>query len=303
MNTQFFRYMVEVERTGSITQASENLYMAQPNLSRIIKEVEDDLGFPIFKRSSKGVIPTAKGEVFLEYAESILEQLEEMELLFSGKGKRCLKIAIPRGSAIPAGLSSFLESLEKENALEIKLQGTSTFEAIRMLVEAECHLGVIRYPCSAEKRLADFLKERQIKSEPLWEYRQVLLFSYRHPLAKKQEISSNDLKGYLEIFCEDPCLPFLEKANTEKKKTDLSGKSLFCDSGEQFSILQQAGYSYMWTAPVQKEILDRHGLVQRGCAFLEERFQEALLYSEKYRFTDTARKFVQALRGRKLPKS
>ena len=82
MNTQFFRYMVEVERTGSITQASENLYMAQPNLSRIIKEVEDDLGFPIFKRSSKGVIPTAKGEVFLEYAESILEQLEEMELLF-----------------------------------------------------------------------------------------------------------------------------------------------------------------------------------------------------------------------------
>ena len=59
------------------------------------------------------------------------------------------------------------------------------------------------------------------------EYRQVLLFSYRHPLAKKQEISSNDLKGYLEIFCEDPSVPFLEKANTEKKTTDLSGKSLF----------------------------------------------------------------------------
>ena len=60
MNTQFFRYMVEVERTGSITQASENLYMAQPNLSRIIKEVEDDLGFPISVSYTHLTLPTKR---------------------------------------------------------------------------------------------------------------------------------------------------------------------------------------------------------------------------------------------------
>ena len=58
MNTQHLKYVVEVERTGSITQAADNLYMAQPNLSKAIKELEDTLGISIFRRTSKGVVPT-----------------------------------------------------------------------------------------------------------------------------------------------------------------------------------------------------------------------------------------------------
>lgn len=60
MNTLHFKYAVEVERTRSITQAAENLYMAQPNLSKAIKELEDNLGITIFERTSKGTIPTVK---------------------------------------------------------------------------------------------------------------------------------------------------------------------------------------------------------------------------------------------------
>ena len=49
MNTLYFKYAVEVERTGSITQAADNLYMGQPNLSKAIKELEDTFGITIFK--------------------------------------------------------------------------------------------------------------------------------------------------------------------------------------------------------------------------------------------------------------
>ena len=41
MNTLHFKYAVEIEKTRSITQAAENLYMAQPNLSKAIKELEN----------------------------------------------------------------------------------------------------------------------------------------------------------------------------------------------------------------------------------------------------------------------
>ena len=44
MNTLHFKYAVEVEKTRSITQAADNLYMAQPNLSKAIRELEDTLG-------------------------------------------------------------------------------------------------------------------------------------------------------------------------------------------------------------------------------------------------------------------
>ena len=64
MNTQHLKYAVEVERTGSITQAADNLYMAQPNLSKAIKELEDTLGISIFRRTSKGVVPTERARNF-----------------------------------------------------------------------------------------------------------------------------------------------------------------------------------------------------------------------------------------------
>jgi DNA-binding transcriptional LysR family regulator len=61
MNTLFFKYAIEIERTRSITKAAENLFMAQPNLSKAIKEMEETLGFSIFERNSKGIMPTQKG--------------------------------------------------------------------------------------------------------------------------------------------------------------------------------------------------------------------------------------------------
>ena len=48
MNTLYFRYALEVERAGSISQAAQNLYMAQPNLSKAIKDLETELGYTIF---------------------------------------------------------------------------------------------------------------------------------------------------------------------------------------------------------------------------------------------------------------
>ena len=53
--------------------------MAQPNLSKAIKELEESVGFPVFRRTSKGVVPTENGKILLKYAAHIMEQLDEIE--------------------------------------------------------------------------------------------------------------------------------------------------------------------------------------------------------------------------------
>ena len=58
MNTILLNYIVEVEKEGSISKAAENLYMTQPHLSKAIRELEESVGIKIFRRTSKGVIPT-----------------------------------------------------------------------------------------------------------------------------------------------------------------------------------------------------------------------------------------------------
>lgn len=79
INTIYLKYALEVERVKSITQAAQNLYMAQPNLSKVIKELEKELGFSIFKRTSNGVRVTDEGSQFLYHAKRIVEQLDEVE--------------------------------------------------------------------------------------------------------------------------------------------------------------------------------------------------------------------------------
>ena len=55
MNILHVKYAAEVARLGSLNKAAETLMIAQPNISRSIKELEADLGITIFQRSAKGM--------------------------------------------------------------------------------------------------------------------------------------------------------------------------------------------------------------------------------------------------------
>ena len=93
MNFQQLRYAVEIEKTNSITAAAKNLYMGQPNLSKSIKELEHELGTVLFRRTAKGMEPTASGLQFLRYAKSILGQLDELKALYQPDQAECLRFA------------------------------------------------------------------------------------------------------------------------------------------------------------------------------------------------------------------
>ena len=87
MNLLHLKYAVIVAETNSMTKAAEMLFTAQPNLSRAIKELESGLGITIFRRTPKGMVPTAQGEIFLRYANNVLEQVERMEALGRAEGE------------------------------------------------------------------------------------------------------------------------------------------------------------------------------------------------------------------------
>ena len=106
MNLSYLKYAVEVEKTGSITKAAQNYYMNQPHLSKIIRELERDLGCPIFDRTSRGMIPTVRGEEFLRYAKGIMEQEAQLDKLCS-RNKECpreIRLCGPRASYISSTL-------------------------------------------------------------------------------------------------------------------------------------------------------------------------------------------------------
>ena len=77
MELRHLRYFIAVAEEGSLTVAAEKrLHTAQPSLSRQIRDLEQEIGVPLLKRSVHGVELTAAGRVFLDHARLALTQAE-----------------------------------------------------------------------------------------------------------------------------------------------------------------------------------------------------------------------------------
>ncbi|MEN6339202.1 MAG: LysR family transcriptional regulator, partial [Clostridiaceae bacterium] len=127
------KYAVEVEKTGSISKAAENLYMNQPNLSKAIRELEDDIGVAIFDRTAKGVVPTEKGRDFLGYARSILAQVAEMEALYHPANDRKLRfdLCAPRAGYISRAFSAFVNEIGSDADISFSYRESGPMRVIK----------------------------------------------------------------------------------------------------------------------------------------------------------------------------
>ncbi len=295
MNTLHFKYAVEVERTRSITQAAENLFMAQPNLSKAIKELEDTLNIEIFERSPKGVVPTKKGAEFLHYAKNVLEQLDKMERLYIPENSelQSFNISIPRGSYIAQAFTRFISELDVEKKIDVTVQETNSMQAISNITNEGYHLGIIRYQTDYESYFLDYLDEKKLDSEPIWEFEYLALMSCRHPLAAAKKIVFSDLSPYIEIVHGDTAIPYLPAI--KEKTSDITKRIYVYERCSQFDMLSNIPSTYMWVSPIPERFLELYGLVQRKCHVENHRYKDLLVYPIGYEFTPFDKKFIDQL--------
>ena len=79
LDLRLIRYAHSVAANGSFNRAASALGIAQPTLSRSIKQLEQQLGMPLFTRSPQGVEPTDFGLLFLKEATSVVAQVADLE--------------------------------------------------------------------------------------------------------------------------------------------------------------------------------------------------------------------------------
>lgn len=296
MNTQHFKYAVEIEKTGSITQAAENLYMAQPNLSKAIKELEEQLGITIFKRTSKGVVPTQKGEAFLVYAKKILNQIDKMESLYlpDNADRQRFSVSVPRVSYIAKAVTAFAATLDPDRELDMNILETNSMRTCQNVAEGAYRLGVIRYQLPYEGYFLDYLKEKKIAYELVWEFEYLAVMSKTHPLADDPELTYDKLRGCIEIAHGDNSVPYLPAA--ESGSRDKAMKRIYVyERCSQFDLLSHVPTAFMWVSPIPQEMLDRYGLVQRKLTGERIKNKDMLIYRDNYQFSELDRRFIDQL--------
>lgn len=296
INTLYLTYALEVERVGSITQAAQNLYMAQPNLSKALKELEKELGFAVFKRTSVGVKVTEEGAQFLYHAKRILEQMDEVKQISrrAGNDKLQYKISIPRGSYIADGFTSFVAELKLEKGMEITINETNALGTIVNVANRGYNIGVIRYQVLDEDFFINNLKTNHLISETIWEFEYVLVMSKTHPLAEKSDLTMEDLKEYTKITHGDIETPH-DRLSGKAKKNQSGNVIYVYERGSQFDLLANVPGTYMWVSPIPQSLLDKNHLVQRVCKAENNLYKDVMIFREDYHINEYDRLFQKKL--------
>ena len=83
MNIQQLRYVVAIANSGTFREAASKLFVSQPSLSVAIRDLETELGFQIFTRTTTGAVLTSQGMNFYEKALDVVKMFDSFEKHFS----------------------------------------------------------------------------------------------------------------------------------------------------------------------------------------------------------------------------
>ena len=298
MNVLHMKYAVEVAKAGTLSRASETLLIAQPNISRSIKELESDLGITIFERTAKGMVLTPEGEVFIGYAKDIINQIDEVEKMYkdSTPRKQRFSISVPRASYISDAFVRFSKQLTDE-AAELHYNETSARKTIENVVNQDYNLGIVRYAADYDAAFKNMLEEKGLHYELVTQFTCLLTVHQDHPLAKKGKVALSDLEGYIEIDYADPFVPSLalSKMMKEEQTPENERKIYVFERASQFGLLSENRETFMWLEPVLPQMLSRYGLVQVPCDEQCRLYKDMLIYRNGYSLSTLERQFLTLL--------
>lgn len=190
MNLMRIKYFVEVARWCSFSKAAQSLYVSQPNLSRQIALLEQEVGFDLFQRNGKRITLTRAGEYLYNQLRDLPEHIERAVSHAETLSRReagSLSIGVLEGQDVNLFLSQRINSLrEKDPKLLIEME-RNTFRNLRQ---------------GLDRGTYDVLFTMEFELEGHAEWDSVMLFqqpgaiviSKSHPLAQRDHLSMEDFR-------------------------------------------------------------------------------------------------------------
>ncbi|HPR43939.1 MAG TPA: LysR substrate-binding domain-containing protein [Ottowia sp.] len=181
------RVFSEAARHLSFAQAARALHLTPPAVSMQIKELEAQVGLPLFERSGRQVALTTAGEYVLLYARRILAGLKDAEDAVARLRKLEVgQLVIGMVSTAKYMLPPLLAAFHQEHpAVEIRLAVGNREQLVQMLEAGEVDLAIMGRPP----------KELATRAEPFAAHPHVFVAAPDHPLVRAGELAVKQLRG------------------------------------------------------------------------------------------------------------
>lgn len=297
MNLQHLKYAVTVAEFHSINKAADALYISQPNLSRAIRELEQEIGITIFKRTPQGVSLTFSGEEFLFHARAILTEVEQIQRISEGGTTiQRFSLCAPRAGYISGAFTRFLAQLDSTRRMLVDYKETNSIGVLQSVLTGGFHLGILRYQIAVEPYFQALFQEQGLLTRHVCEFVYLAAMSRDNPLAKKEELRFDDLKPLTEITHGDSyILTPARQVPEQEAQVGTDRKIHVYDSMGQLAMLRQIPGTFMMVYPLEDELLERYGLVQKRVADFAEPCRDVLVHKKDYHFSALDKLFLKEL--------
>lgn len=200
MEINQLRYVVKVAQCHSFTRAAEELFVTQPTLSQQIAKLEQELELPLFVRTTRSIALTSAGEDFIQYAQRIIENWDELKYAMKchldlEQGKILVGI-LPTSDSL--NLTSHIASfLENYSGVRIEFVEAWSEELMERVMAGALDVAFLKQPdAESVARLS-----QELLFYPLLLDSVALVVSRDHPLAGRKSVSLEELVSERLLMC------------------------------------------------------------------------------------------------------
>ena len=196
------RYVIAISQANSMNEAARRLFISQPSLSASLKELEEEIGIELFRRTNRGVMVTPEGEEFLGYAKQVVEQYRLIETRYVEKKEVKKKFSVSMQHYTFA-VNAFVEMVKQfgMDEYEFAIHEEKTYEVIEDVKNFKSEICILYLNDFNRKVLTKLFQEYGLEFHEILKCGVYVYLWKGHPLAQREEIALEELEQY-------PCLSF-----------------------------------------------------------------------------------------------
>ena len=193
MNIQQLRYVVAIANSGTFREAAEKMYVSQPSLSISVRDLEKELGFKIFRRTSSGTFLTRRGMEFYEKAQELVKGFDVFQNQYANpeEEKDEFSIASQHYDFLPPTITTF--SQRYPDYKNFRIFESTTVQILDEVAQGHSEIGIIYLNNQNQKGIMQRVEKLGLEVIELIPFQTHIYLREGHPLAKKKELVMDDL--------------------------------------------------------------------------------------------------------------
>lgn len=302
MNLEHMEYFVTVAQVGSINKAAHELFISQPHLGKILRDLEDELGVMLLQRTRRGVSLTAEGVEFMKHAQKMLAEFEEIRALKGGSSRdNSLEVSMTKFSHIMESFIATVLQHKDDPEFSHQLNEGSPQDVIDDVYSNLSKVGVLHFDTQGRNRFLANLESKGLEYGFLAHVEPHILVAEDHPLIRAgKPVNLQTLSDYGFVRYSGQHEDFSNRIRSEQGVRNLNESKRIVYTHGRSTLLHLIGNSDfygigIYDFRVQESVYNVRSIPIENCTGALE---FGYIYPQGQALSPISREFIQNLRER-----